>query len=78
MAGSRISNFMSNQAPMKERLLVWQTASTGKGFACTRCSWTYPNPEKLPEQEHDASQVQRRFAEHICHHELPLKKFNWS
>ncbi|HXN17486.1 MAG TPA: hypothetical protein VN875_04070 [Candidatus Binatus sp.] len=39
--------------------------------------WTYPNPLKLADQENEASQLQRRFDEHICNGELPLKKVNW-
>jgi len=67
----------AGQAMSQERVLVWQITNKGEGFACSQCSWTYPNPEKLTEQEHDARQVQRRFDEHICRLELPLKKFNW-
>jgi hypothetical protein len=62
---------------MKGRVLVWQATPTGEEFVCTSCSWTYPNPLKLTEQEHDASQVERRFAEHICNRDLPLKRFDW-
>jgi hypothetical protein len=36
------------------------------------------DPLKFSDQGHQASQVQRRFNEHICDRELPLKKFNWS
>jgi len=60
-----------------ERALVWQLTNKGEGFTCSQCSWTYPNPLKLTEKAHDISQVQRRFNEHICNRELPLKKFNW-
>jgi hypothetical protein len=68
---------MPGQGPIEDRVLVWQVTTKGEGFACSRCSWSYPNPQKLTEREHDAAQVQRRFDEHICNRELPLKKFNW-
>jgi hypothetical protein len=62
---------------MKERLLMWQITGNTGCFACTGCSWTFPNPKTLAEQQHDAAEVQRRFAEHTCNHDLPLRKFKW-
>jgi hypothetical protein len=68
---------MQGQAPMKERCLTWQITKDGEYFACTECSWTFPNPKKLTEKEHNLVGVQRGFAEHGCAQKLPLKKFNW-
>jgi hypothetical protein len=57
---------MQQSHAAKKRALIWQITGERECYACAGCSWTYPNPNKLTEQEHDASQVQRRFNEHIC------------
>lgn len=62
---------------MKERLLMWQITGDTGCFACTGCSWTFPNPKKLIQQQHDQAEVHRRFTEHTCNRELPLKQFRW-
>lgn len=69
---------MQSQRPKAQRLLIWQITSNSEGFSCSSCSWIFANPDKLTEQEHDAAEVQRRFTEHVCNRELPLKKFKWS
>jgi len=70
-------NGYGQAAPASGRVLVWQVTADRECYACTKCSWTYPNPNKLTEKEHDTGQVQRRFAEHFCNRELPPKKFTW-
>jgi hypothetical protein len=60
-----------------QRILIWQITNDGEGFACTSCSWQFPNPEELAEGEHDAKQVYRRFCAHVCSAETSLKKDNW-
>jgi len=68
---------MQGQAPGKEHILAWQLTANGKGFACSGCSWAFPNPNKLTKQEHDQAEVNRCFSEHVCNRDLPLKKFKW-
>jgi len=68
---------MQGEGPKKDRRLVWQLTTSGAGFACTGCLWAFPNPNKLTEQEHDQSEVDRAFSEHVCNRKPPLKKFEW-
>jgi hypothetical protein len=68
---------MQDKIPAKDRMLVWQITRDTECFACSECSWVLPNPEGLTEEEHDLSEVQRRFIGHVSSPHLPLKKFNW-
>jgi molybdopterin/thiamine biosynthesis adenylyltransferase len=44
---------------MKERILMWQITGDTGCFACTGCSWTFPNPKTLTE----SNMTRRRFNE---------------
>ena len=76
---------MQGQAPKKERILVWQMSLGANGdmpihsdcFTCTVCSWAFPNPKALTQEQHDMTDVDSRFAGHVCGRNLPLKKFKW-
>ena len=77
--------FMPGEAPKKERILVWQMSPGFKGdmsiendcFSCTGCSWTFPNPKNLTQEQHDMTAVDSRFTGHVCSRNLPPRKFNW-
>ena len=83
LAGWCIFILMQGQAPQKERILVWQMSLGFNGndsiecdcFSCTVCSWTFPNPKALTQEQHDMTAVDSRFAGHVCSRNLPRKKF---
>jgi len=60
------------ETAMRERELIWQVTSYRECYSCSECSWTYSNPFKLTEGQHDAATVRRSFDEHICNQHLPL------
>jgi hypothetical protein len=58
----------------RERALIWQVTPHREGFACSACSWTFPNLKDLTEREHDPREVYTRFYRHVCRREIELKK----
>jgi hypothetical protein len=64
------------RATTGERGLIWQITPDREGFACSACSWTFPNLKDLAEGEHDPTEVYRRFSEHLCTRETSLRKDN--
>jgi hypothetical protein len=66
---------METTSPKAERLLIWQVTNDREGYACSGCPWTFPNPRKLTEHEHDEAEVQRSFGgwRSLLHYtEIPL------